>query len=222
MIGIYKITSPNKRIYIGQSVNINKRFNSYKRMHKKNMHQTRLHRSFVKYGTENHIFEIIEECDIELLNERERYWQDYYDVLNNGLNCRLTNSNEKRCKLSLETIKKMSLASKGNKNFLGKKHSEETKEKISRAHKGKKYSKEVNLSKGRKGIIPPLKGKFSKDNPLSIPIVQLNLDGSFVKDWYCLMDVKRTLNFNICNINSCLKGKLKTSNGFKWIYKISN
>jgi group I intron endonuclease len=221
MTGIYKITNQNKRVYIGQSVNINKRFTSYKNMNKKNQFQTKLHRSFIKYGVENHIFEIIEECDIELLNERERYWQDYYDVLNNGLNCRLTNSNEKRTKLSEDTIIKMSLASMGNKNFLGKKHSQETKDKISRAHKGKRYSKEVNLSKGRKGIIPPLKGKFSKDNPLSKPIIQLNLDGSFVKEWDCLMDVKRNLKLNICNINSCLKGKLKTSNGFKWIYKMS-
>lgn len=30
LIGIYKITSPTDRIYIGQSKDINKRFNSYK------------------------------------------------------------------------------------------------------------------------------------------------------------------------------------------------
>ena len=29
MIGIYKITSPTNRVYIGQSVNIKKRFRSY-------------------------------------------------------------------------------------------------------------------------------------------------------------------------------------------------
>jgi hypothetical protein len=107
----------------------------------------------------------------------------------------------------------------GNKHFLGKKHSQETKDKISKSNKGRKYSNEVNLSKGRKGKVPPLKGKFSKDNPLSIPITQLNLDNTFIKDWDCLMDVKRELGLNICNINSCLKGKLKTSNNFKWIYK---
>jgi len=31
MIGIYKITSPSNKVYIGQSINIEKRFKSYKR-----------------------------------------------------------------------------------------------------------------------------------------------------------------------------------------------
>ena len=188
-------------------------------MYKKNLGQTKLHRSFIKYGLENHIFEVIEECNIELLNKKERYWQEYYNVLVKDLNCILTKSNDRSGKFSEEIIKKMSLSSMGNKHFLGKKHSQETKDKISKSNKGRKYSNEVNLSKGRKGKAPPLKGKFSKDNPLSIPITQLNLDNTFIKDWDCLMDVKRELGLNICNINSCLKGKLKTSNNFKWIYK---
>ena len=37
MIGIYKITSPNNRVYIGQSINIEKRFIGYKRMYVKNI-----------------------------------------------------------------------------------------------------------------------------------------------------------------------------------------
>ena len=41
MIGIYKITSPNNRVYIGQSINIEKRFIGYKRMYVKNQKQTR-------------------------------------------------------------------------------------------------------------------------------------------------------------------------------------
>ena len=41
-------------------------------------------------------FEIIEQCILTQLNERERYWQDYYDVLGiNGLNCKLTETKDK-------------------------------------------------------------------------------------------------------------------------------
>ena len=107
MIGIYKITSPNKRIYIGQSVDIKKRW----KQHKYNKLDTILHRSFNKYGFNNHKFEIIEECSIELLNERERYWQDFYNVLENGLNSKLTKSDDKsgfissECKLKLKISK---------------------------------------------------------------------------------------------------------------------
>lgn len=89
MIGIYKITSPSNKIYIGQSINIKKRFKKYKRLDCKS--QPRLYKSFLKYGFINHLFEIIEECKFEELNIRERYWQDYYDVINEkGLNCVLT------------------------------------------------------------------------------------------------------------------------------------
>lgn len=216
--GIYKITSPTKRIYIGQTVDIYHRFLTYQRMYVKNEGQTKLHRSFKKHGVENHIFEIIEECSEEELNCRERYWQDFYDVLNGGLNCRLTKTDERSGKVSEETLLKMSEASKGNQNWLNKKHTQDTKDRIGIANTGRRYSDEVNKKKGRKGTIPPLKGKFSKDNPLSIPIVQLSLQKDFIKDWDSLMDVKRDLGLNISNINSCIRGKLKTSNGFIWKY----
>lgn len=48
MIGIYKITSPTNKIYIGQSVNIEKRLKSYKDNLPKS--QTLLLRSFLKHG----------------------------------------------------------------------------------------------------------------------------------------------------------------------------
>lgn len=93
MIGIYKITSPSKKIYIGQSTNIEKRFYTYKLLHCKK--QPFLFNSLKKYGAENHIFEVIEFCEVEKLNERERYWQDFYNVLECGLNLVLTSSNDK-------------------------------------------------------------------------------------------------------------------------------
>jgi len=91
--GIYKITSPTRRIYIGQSVNIKSRVKAYKRLDCKMQHK--LYNSLKKHGVENHTFEIIEECSIEDLNCRERYWQEFYDVLGDkGLNCELTGCNE--------------------------------------------------------------------------------------------------------------------------------
>lgn len=87
--GIYKITSPTGKIYIGQGTNILRRFVVYNSLNCKL--QKRLYASFQKHGVLNHTFEIIEECLKEDLNCRERYWQDYYNVLGtNGLNCVLT------------------------------------------------------------------------------------------------------------------------------------
>ena len=89
MIGIYKITNLiNKKVYIGQSTNIKKRWSDYKRLNCKG--QPLLYRSLKKYGVENHKFEIITECDFENLNKFERYYQDIYNVCGkNGLNCKL-------------------------------------------------------------------------------------------------------------------------------------
>jgi group I intron endonuclease len=219
MVGIYKITNPKNRIYIGQSVNLEKRLNSYKRLYVKNKGITKLYRSLIKHGVENHTFEIIEECSVELLNERERYYQDFYNCVEKGLNCRYTKNNDKSGSPSSETLLKMSIASKGNKNWLGKKHSQETKDKISKANSGRKYSIEVNKSKGRKGRVSNRKGIFSENNPLSKKVLQFDLNNNLIKEWNCLMDIKRELGFHIGNVSSCLKGNLKTYKKFIWKYK---
>lgn len=86
MIGIYKITNNiNGKIYIGQSNNIQRRFSE---------HQNRGATSRIpvdvaiqKYGKENFSFEIIEECTIEQLNQRETYWINHFNSIENGYNC---------------------------------------------------------------------------------------------------------------------------------------
>lgn len=67
MIGIYKISNPIGEIYIGQSINIERRFKE----HKTKCVNLSLKESFNKYGIENHIFEVIEECDICELKKKE-------------------------------------------------------------------------------------------------------------------------------------------------------
>ena len=66
---IYKITSPKNKVYVGSTINIKKRFNSYRNLKCKT--QVRLYRSFIKYGVENHKFEIITECNIENIYKLE-------------------------------------------------------------------------------------------------------------------------------------------------------
>ncbi len=219
MIGIYKITSPSGKVYIGQSVNIEKRFNSYLRMYVKNTKQIKLHRSFMKYGVDKHKFEVVKECLESELNHYERYYQEFFQCLNKGLNCRLTKTSDKSGKVSEETLVKMSNAAKGNKHWLGKTHTQETKDKISRANKGRVFSEEVYKSRGRKGRVSNRRGFFSENNPKSIKVSQCDREDNVVREWNCLMDIKRELKYNIGNISSCMRGKLKTYKNFKWYYK---
>ena len=70
--GIYKITNPKGSIYIGQSKNIIERISRYKKL-QCCKYQLLLYRSFLKYGIENHTFEILEQGDFskEELNKLE-------------------------------------------------------------------------------------------------------------------------------------------------------
>lgn len=89
MIGIYKITNLiNGKIYIGQSVDIKKRWRQHKRNSqiKGREYDKYLYRAFRKYGLENFSFEVIEECNEDLLDEKEQYYISYYDSYNNGYN----------------------------------------------------------------------------------------------------------------------------------------
>jgi group I intron endonuclease len=93
MIGIYKITNPKGKIYIGQSINIEKRFNQYKCSKAKN--QPILHRSFLKYGIENHKFETVCYCNKSDLYELEDYYQILFSANGkNGLNCFVNSDKE--------------------------------------------------------------------------------------------------------------------------------
>lgn len=137
---IYKITSPSGKVYIGQTINIKSRINDYKgfeTLSNKTKNQSKLYNSLKKYGWDNHIFEIIDECIIGLpikkcltvhdnkciINLREIYWIQEYDSFNNGLNCK-----------------------PGGGEFYRSPTEQETKEKISEAGKGRIFSQESKKS----------------------------------------------------------------------------
>jgi len=140
--GIYKYTSPSGKIYIGSSKNISKRIKHYKGVSCKN--QIKLYNSFKKYGYENHIFEIIEECSFENLYIRERYYGELFEVLGEkGLNLSLPKNGEQKTGISEETRKRMSDSSKGEKaSFYGRHHTDEAKQKIREAQTGRKHTVE--------------------------------------------------------------------------------
>lgn len=126
MIGIYKIISPNNRVYIGQTRDFDKRLINYKYINSI-VKQKRLCESFKKYGAENHKIEFIEECLFEELNIFERKWQDYYDVTSKkGLNCILTETDVLPRVYTKAYLEKSRINNLGNKNpmfgITGKNH----------------------------------------------------------------------------------------------------
>lgn len=76
--GIYKIENlSNGKIYIGQSIEIERRW----KKHLNAKDNFLIHKALRKYGKNNFLFSIIEECSADKLNEREIYWINYYQSL---------------------------------------------------------------------------------------------------------------------------------------------
>lgn len=160
---IYKITSPSGKVYIGQSINVTKlRIPKYRNNDCKG--QIRLYNSIKKHGWDSHKFEVIEECPAERLNERERYWQDYYDVLdkNKGLNSVLTETNTLPRVLSNEY--KLKKSEKLKNRVLSDDH----KRKIGEAHKGKKVSESTKSKMREYRIGKTLSDKTKKNISLKL------------------------------------------------------
>ncbi len=127
MCGIYCIKNLiNSKRYIGQSVDIYKRWSCHTSALNNGVHCNRhLQRSWDKYGEKSFEFSILEECKIDkdILNKQEQYWINYYDSYNNGYN--LTVGGDAYSSFGVEC-------------------SDEKKLKISKANTGRKNTKEQN------------------------------------------------------------------------------
>jgi group I intron endonuclease len=74
---IYKATFPNKKCYIGQTVQkLHKRIYSHKNNSINKKSKQLINKAIRKYGWDNVVWSIIEDNinDVDLLNEREKFW----------------------------------------------------------------------------------------------------------------------------------------------------
>lgn len=85
---VYKITCKvNNKVYIGQTnETIEKRFKRHMG-YQKDEHDTKFYRAVRKYGTENFVIEEIDRAlTQEELDEKELYWINKYNAVENGYN----------------------------------------------------------------------------------------------------------------------------------------
>lgn len=86
---IYKIyNNLDDMIYIGQTnQTLLMRFKQHLREYKESRYARRkLHQHFDLIGSKNFNIELIEEAPLKELNIKEKYWIEYFDSFNNGLN----------------------------------------------------------------------------------------------------------------------------------------
>lgn len=224
MVGIYKITNPEGQSYIGLSKNIEQRWISHKNLQFKG--NIKLKNSLKLYSIESHIWDVIEIVDIEhlslhegnaFLRKRERYWITFYNSFKDGLN---ENGGGSGCgSHTKESKQKISKALKGKskpsnfgENRKKWQHNEEWKKKISASKKGKS-SPLKGKNRSYKGRISPNKGKGK-------PIIQYDLNMNQIQEFSSLSKASQILNIPQPSISECLRKKYKTAGGYIFNYKI--
>ena len=243
IVCIYKITNPNGKIYIGQSTNYRKRMNIYKKILCPN--QPKLYYSLNKYGWDNHTHEIIEECSIDQLDEREIYWGVFYEVLGeNGLNLALgrgrgfwseeTKQKRKLQKITPEHIKILSDA-RHNKynpifqydmdgNFIKEWSQPRRAIEVLNINSGGLCTITDKINRTLGGFrftsvfydkIPPIK-LWSDRKKCTL---QYDLEGNFIKEWDSAKEAADFLEVNVRNITTCCRGKISRAYKFRWKYK---
>lgn len=244
--GIYCIENiVNGKKYVGQSIDIHKRLSGHRtkliRGKHKNQH---LQNSWNKYGESSFKFYILEECKESMLDQTEinyiNKWnlQDYnygYNIESGGnLNKHLGEETKMKLreahlgvKLSEEVCKKMSDSRMGKNNSMyGKCHTQETKDKISKANKGKPGHKpsEYQLQRAREANIGKIVSDETKkklaEAKKGISPVNKNLTNVFCVElnmkFDSASDAAKELNIRSSNILECCKGVRNTAYGFHW------
>ena len=159
--GIYSITNKTTgKMYIGQSVNIEKRWKQHIRAYDAN--NSYIDRSLKKHGEDAFDFNILFECDKSKLSDEEQKFIKLYGTYKNGYN--LTWGGEISPSIFPEIAKKISESNKGEKAYwYGKHFSEETKKKLSAMRKGRKCSQSTKLKMSKhqntSGIYNVIKSK---------------------------------------------------------------
>lgn len=117
MTGIYLITNKvNGKKYIGQSVDIERRYKEHLRSGQPNIYshknerdiKTPIHLAMQKYGISNFSLTILEQCSKEELDEKEKFWINKY------------HSNDKKYGYNLTTGGQKNIALKGEKHSQSK------------------------------------------------------------------------------------------------------
>lgn len=183
-----------------------------------------------KYDKENFTREIIENCKSkEDLDSREKYWIKYYNATESEDFYNITsggdggfgsgkNSPWYGKHLSETTKEKLSKMKTGENNpFYGKTHSDTVKKKLSEKASSQRHSQETKekMSKSMKENHADFNGR---NNPRARKIKQYDLSKKFIRYWDCAKEASKDLNINYSSIISCCTGKYKSSGGYIWGY----
>lgn len=216
MIGIYSITNlVSGNVYYGSSFDIEKRIAKHKSRLLNNKHENKhLQRSYNNRKSDTFVFSILEICNSSITDaELRKLEQEYIDKTDKDklYNQCLVAGSTKGKKHSIETREKISKALKGHKKLCNRAISEETRKKLSKAHKGIPRPKRVGIPYKNKGK-PNVNGRKT--------ILQIDkITNVVIKEWIGLREAAQGTGTQCSDICKVCKGKGNTANGYIWKYK---
>jgi group I intron endonuclease len=201
-----------KIVYVGQQIGT-KSINEYKGS------GLLLNRAYKKYGESYFKREIIEYCDLNDLNNKEKlYIKQYNTKYPHGYN--LTEGGEGMKGYHYNDIQKQNIS----KAKTGQKYPKEHGKKISQARLGQKHSEEtinkISKTKALKHNIivnASLKDKIKSNSQKCI--LQYDLDNNYIQEYKSAQEAGRCINKSGNQIADCASGRQKTAYGYKWKYK---
>lgn len=208
MACIYKIINQiNNKVYIGQTMSSLKvRWNGHKTAWRQSGNCKALYSAFDKYGIENFTIEPIEECDLDNINEREKYWIKHYNSYNNGYN--MTLGGDGNIKLDYELIYNLwdsGLTTTEIGELIGS--TQAGVQKVLTGYPNYSVKEAKHRSAKNSGIT---KGK---------PIQQLAKDGTLIDTFPNATVAAESLGMGRSesnNIRACAHGRRQTAYGYVW------
>lgn len=221
--GIYKIENNiNHNIYIGQSKNIKDRWRSHKsnafNQNSKDYNMV-IYQAIRKYGIDAFSFEVLEECSQELLNEKEKYWIQYYDSYNSGYNS--TPGGDDACIHPGKIIELYDL--------MGKYVTEYPSATEAAQSLGISRNTIYGILQGQRLSTKGYQFKYKNDSKIiqpymnkqggKKPVAQYDKQNNIISVFESAAEAARQLSLDASTITKVCKGKLKTHGGYIWRYE---
>jgi group I intron endonuclease len=205
-IGIYKLTAPNEKVYIGASTDLERRKQQFLACRG---YRATMFEAMKEFHPSTWVYEKLCTCPKSALDVCERFYIDMFksDSPEYGYNSQsggrigFSHSEETKKKMSESTSGQNHpmFGRTGDKNpWFGKKHSDKAKVKMSE-----------NSS---------MLGKFGVEHNRSRAVNQYDKQGNFIRRWDSIMDVDRELSIAHQSIVACCKGRRKSAGGFRWTH----
>ena len=222
--GIYKIENLiNHQVYIGQSININKRWREHKsaafNSNSKDYNMV-IYKAIRKFGLKNFSFTVLEECSLEDLNKKEIQWIKYYDSYYHGYNATLggdTNHFDFGQPIELYNLKGQFIIEYPSITVAAKAIgvSRNTIYGIIYGNRLSTKGYQFKLKNDTKTIVKPYANKQGGKKS----VIQYIDNGTIINEFESATEAGRKLSLDPSSITKCCKNKLKHVGGYCWRYK---